>query len=131
MGQAAAGGGAFDVEGRPAAGLAYGAAGSGAAARQAVHQAYGAGGLALAQRCGRNGADVDVFTGGFAGEPPQNQLLVYLGQLAPHRYYFLGQQAEFSGQPVYAKHMVFGGLGDLPVGHRCGVQLRFLHGYSS
>ncbi len=81
LGEAAAGGGAFDVEGRAAAGLTDAADDALAEFAEALHQADGGGGFALAERGGGDGRNINVAAGRGEAETFQYFGIVDLGHV--------------------------------------------------
>ena len=121
QGVAAAGGGALDVHGGAAGGLAQAAAHVLAQLAQALDQAQGGGGFTLAQRGGSDGGDFDELAVGLVLQAVHDLDEIQLGGLAVGDD-LLGQKAQLLAEMVNGGKGPLRLLGDLPVLVDCGVQ---------
>ena len=114
QGVAAAGRSALDVHGGAAGGLAQRAADVLADLREALDQAQGDGGFALAQGGGGDGGDLDELAVGLVLQAVHDLDEVKLRGLAVGND-LLGQQAELLPEIIHRGQLLFGIFSDLPV----------------
>jgi hypothetical protein len=93
---------------------------------QSFNQSDHRGCLSLPQGCRGDGSDIDVFRGGIALHAREGLAVVHLGQLRPHGDQLVRLEAQFLGQQPDRLHDFFGGLGNLPILHRQGIEHRTL-----
>ena len=112
----------LDVEGGTGAGLADRAHDALAELAEALHQTHGCGGLALAQGGGGDRRDVDVLGAALIPHAIKHLDEVHFPELASHRDQLLALESHLVGHLLERLHTLFGGFGDLPVLHLCGVE---------
>ena len=128
LGEAAAGGGALDVERRAAGGLADRGDGVAAEDAEALDEAHRRRRLALAERGRGHRGDVDVLGArGVGGRAGDDALRVDLAVAAAVGGELVGTDPEGGGDVGDGPEFGFGGFGDLPVGEFGGVEF---HGCS-
>ena len=121
QGVAAAGSGALDVHGRAAGGLAQAASHVLAQVSQPLDEAQRRGGLALSQRRGGDGRDLDIFAAGPVLQPLHDAQKIQLGRLAVGNK-LLRQEAHPAAELLHRRQRPLCRRADLPVGVDCGVQ---------
>ena len=121
QGVSAAGRRALDVHGRAAGGLAQRAADVLAQLAEALDQAQRNGGLALAQRGGGDGGNLDELAVGLVLQALHDLDKVQLRGLAVGDD-LLGQKAQLLAEVINARERLFGFLRDLPVFVNGGIK---------